>query len=227
MKRVLYAKKKTDRQACLPPIRIQHQFSNNPKRCSSMIRLVIIFLLLSASLSTFTISAASEFDAGFISLQLERAQKEPDHRVYLEIKLPKEEVFNALLSQLHEYSGDISSITFRHPNSSLSDNPVIGSIRISTMDNDEILAQRIISFDPPNHFAYFTDIEKSTVDVPLDYTIGHYRFIEDADGHTNVQISVVYQPSSSLTSFLVRRIFNRAMDRDFEKAEEYLNSLAN
>jgi len=93
------------------------------------------------------------------------------------------------------------------------------------MDDGRRLVQRIIIFEPPNRFAYFTDMSLSTVNVPIDYSIGHYAFTETSQGKTAATVAVAYKPSSRLTAFLVRLGFNRALSRDFEKAQAYLNSL--
>ena len=93
------------------------------------------------------------------------------------------------------------------------------------MDNGRKLIQRIIVFEPPNRFAYFTDMALSTVSVPIDYSVGYYTFSEQPSGGTLANVSVVYKPSSRLTALLVRLGFNRALSRDFKRAEEYLNSL--
>jgi hypothetical protein len=139
---------------------------------------------------------------------------------------PIDVVFDALLSRLAEYSESISDISFDNSNSQNSEAVGVGSQRITTMDDGKRLVQRIIIFEPPNTFAYFTDMAKSTVSVPIGYSIGYYQFSELQDETVKAEVSVAYKPSSRLTAFLVRLGFNRALSRDFKKAEEYLNSLA-
>jgi hypothetical protein len=169
--------------------------------------------------------SANEFSESFIREQLEKAKIEPNNRVLLDIDQPIEVVFQALLAELPDYSDDVVSILFDNSNSLSRDELGIGSRRISTMENEDILVQKIILFDPPNSFAYFTEMSESTVNAPIDYSIGHYQLTEQANGRTAVEVSAVFRPSSRLTAFLVRFAFNRAFEQDFKNTEEYLNSI--
>lgn len=188
---------------------------------SSQLALCIL-LFFSAGL----LAATSEFDSQFIDSEVARAIDNPDNSVEINVAQPADLVFDALLTRLAEYSEDIASISFDNSSSQNSNAVGVGSERITTMKDGKRLAQRIILYEPPLTFAYFTDMAKSTVRVPIDYSIGYYEFSKRQDGIVNAKVSVVYQPSSRLTAFLVRLGFNRALSRDFRKAEEYLNSLA-
>jgi hypothetical protein len=168
---------------------------------------------------------ANEFSDSFIREQFEKAKSEPNNRVLLDIDQPIEVVFQALLAELPNYSDDVVSTLFDNSNSLSRNELDVGSRRISTMENEDILVQKIILFDPPNSFAYFTQMSESTVNAPIDYSIGHYQLTEQANGRTAVQVSAVFRPSSRLTAFLVRFAFNRAFEQDFKNAEEYLNSI--
>lgn len=169
--------------------------------------------------------SASEFDSSFIEREVSRADSEPDNSTTIVVRQPVELVFDALLSRLAEYSVDITSIDFDNSTADTPGTLGVGSKRITTMEDGEILVQRIVIYEPPRRFAYFTDMALSTVRVPIDYSIGHYTFTEQTDGSVEAAVSVVYKPSSRLTAFLVRIGFNRALVSDFEKAEAYLNSL--
>ena len=68
-------------------------------------------------------------------------------------------------------------------------------------------------------------MSESTISAPIDYSIGLYKFSEQANGRTTVEVSAAYKPSSRLTAFLVRFAFNRAFKQDFGRAEKYLNSI--
>ncbi len=169
--------------------------------------------------------AASNIDRVFIEAEVSRAKSEPDNSTSIRVEQPLALVFDALLSRLAEYTEDITSIDFDH---SLAETPGvlgIGSRRITTMVDGKTLVQRIVLFEPPLRFAYFTDMSLSTVRVPIDYSIGYYTFTEQSDDSVVATVSVTYKPSSRLTAFLVRIGFNRALVKDFEKAETYLNSL--
>ena len=179
-----------------------------------------VFFLLPAQLLL-----ASEYNQQFIDAELERTIVNPDNSTAIEVDQPIGLVFDALLSRLAEYTENITRIDFDHSSAADPATLSIGSERITTMDDGRKLVQRIIIFEPPNRFAYFTDMSLSTVNVPIDYSIGYYTFAEQSDGKTAATVAVAYKPSSRLTAFLVRLGFNRALSRDFEKAQAYLNSL--
>ena len=179
-----------------------------------------LFFLLPAQLLL-----ASEYDQQFIDAELERTIVNPDNSTAIEVDQPIGIVFDALLSRLAEYTQNITRIDFDHSSAADPTALSIGSERITTMDDGRKLVQRIIIFEPPNRLAYFTDMALSTVNVPIDYSIGYYTFAEQSDGKTAATVAVAYKPSSRLTAFLVRLGFNRALSRDFEKAQAYLNSL--
>lgn len=169
--------------------------------------------------------AASDYDSQFVRAELERARINPDDSTTLSVAQPIEIVFDALLTRLAEYSEDIAGISFDHGGAVNTGELGMGSLRITTMDDGTRLVQRIIAFDPPREFAYFTDMSLSSVRAPIDYSIGHYSFTEQQDGRVEALVSVAYRPSSRLTAFLVRLGFSRALSRDFRKAESYLSSL--
>jgi hypothetical protein len=179
-----------------------------------------VFFLLPAQLLL-----ASEYDQQFIDAELKRTIVNPDNSTAIKVDQPIGLVFDALLSRLAEYTENITRIDFDHSSAADPATLSIGSERITTMDDGRKLVQRIIIFEPPNRFAYFTDMSLSTVNVPIDYSIGYYTFAEQSDGKTAATVAVAYKPSSRLTAFLVRLGFNRALSKDFEKAQAYLNSL--
>ena len=185
-----------------------------------------LFFCIVINLSSGQLVAANEFDSQFIATEVARAIASPDNNIEIIVAQPIGLVFDALLTRLDEYTENISDITFDNTNSQNSKKIGVGSERITTMNDGKRLVQRIIIFESPNTFVYFTDMAKSTVSVPIDYSIGHYQFSEQQDGRVNAAVSVAYKPSSRLTAFLVRLGFNRALARDFQKAEEYLNALA-
>ena len=179
-----------------------------------------VFFLLPAQLLL-----ASEYDQQFIDAELKRTIVNPDNSTAIKVDQPIGLVFDALLSRLAEYTENITRIDFDHSSAADPATLSIGSERITTMDDGRKLVQRIIIFEPPNRFAYFTDMSLSTVNVPIDYSIGYYTFAEQSDGKTAATVAVAYKPSSRLTAFLVRLGFNRALSKDFGKAQAYLNSL--
>jgi hypothetical protein len=184
----------------------------------------VSILLLCVTLPSHA-QPANEFSDSFIGEQLAKAQSDPNNRVVLDIDQPIEVVYRALLAELPSYSDDVVSTLFDNSNSLSDSEPGAGSRRISTMANADILVQKIILFDPPNSFAYFTEMSESTIGAPLDYSIGLYKLSEQTNGRTTVEVSATYKSSSRLTAFLVRFAFNRAFEQDFRRAEEYLNSI--
>ena len=192
----------------------------------SFINYCAILLNVLACLCSSNLATASDYDEKFVLNELERARSNPDNSTTLDVTQPIELVFDALLTRLAEYSENIASISFDHSAAERIGTLGVGSERITTMDDGKRLVQRIIIFEPPKTFAYFTDMAKSTVGVPIDYSIGYYEFRAQQYGRVNAQVSVVYKPSSRLTAFLVSLGFNRALSSDFQKAEKYLNSLA-
>ena len=92
------------------------------------------------------------------------------------------------------------------------------------MEDNDFLIQRFLQFDPPFSYAYLTDMEESTLQAPLNYSLARYEFSEPDEGKTLVHVSVVYEPSSRLLAFFVRRVFNSALRKDFQRAREIIES---
>lgn len=172
----------------------------------------------------FQAAAQQSFDPAFAQTEMERAINTPDTQVSLTVQASPQQVFNALLKQLVQYSDDAVRVTFDHSDSEVPHSLGVGSIRRTEMKNGDLLFQRIIYLNEPYAFSYFTDMTLSTVNVPLSYTVGHYSIQQTDSTHVEATVSVAYQPSSRLSGFIVRRLFNRAVRQDFAKAEQYLNS---
>lgn len=180
------------------------------------------FLFAVTVIAPASLIAQESFPPEFIAEALQRAKSAPDHRVTIELNAPIDVVFDTLLMRLADYSDDVKSVAFEQTGAT--PQPIgVGSERITVLESDKTLVQRLVEFDPPRTFAYFTDMQKSEADLPIDYSIGQYELTEQDDGTVRAQISVVLQPSSALTGFVVRRVFNRAMDRDFKRAAAFLN----
>jgi len=188
------------------------------------------FIISTALLSYLSLSCPQQvygaeiYDEQFIAAQLERARTDPDHRISIEVNQPIEVVFDVLLNRLADYSDDVASIRFTDADPAMQSSPGIGTERITTLENGKQLIQRLLVFDAPHRFAYFTDMNKSTASVPIRYSIGHYQLDDLGNGKTRAQISVAYAPSSRLTAPFVRLAFQRALERDFANAERFLNN---
>lgn len=188
-------------------------------------RATFFLIVLSGISASSDAQLEEEFSDSFMAELLQHAKNIPNNRIVFEVSQPIDSVFRALLSELPNYSDEVLRLTFDNSKSLTPGEVNLGSRRISVMRNEDKLVQKIIEFDPPNSFAYFTEMSQSTVNAPLDYSVGYYRFSEQAEGRTTIEVSAVYQASSRLTGFLVRLGFRRAFNKDFEKAEEYLNSV--
>lgn len=181
-------------------------------------------LLLLALAFTNVVSFSAAIDDEFINKELERIQINPDHSISFEIDSSREFVFQFLSHRVHDYTKAARAVIFDHDNSVSEDRLDVGSVRITTMENGELLAQRFLLYDPPNTYAYFTDMESSSVKVPLSYSIAHYEFTSITREKTRFEVSVGYQSSSRLLSFFVRRVFNSALANDFESAVELIEA---
>lgn len=172
-------------------------------------------LLIAASANVIhAVAYADGVSEAEMAQELQRAETDPDQQVQFVTQAPPDYVFNFLLRRVPEYSSDASSLRFADPGRA----PGVGSERIIVMADGKQLSQRILRYEPVSEYAYFTDMQRSSVEVPLLYSLGHYRFRETESGGTEVRVSVVYQPSSRLFAFLVRSAFNRALKRDLQRA---------
>ena len=115
---------------------------------------------------------------GLITQELERAQTEPDSTTEVVINAPADYVFTFLTTRLQDYVADANALEFDHSGSSRSDQLGEGSVRTATMQNGELLVQRFLLMDPPREFAYHTDMQRSTLEAPLQYSVGRYRLTE-------------------------------------------------
>ncbi len=167
--------------------------------------------------------AQEPIDEAFIESELQRAATAPDSQISITVDVPIDQAFNTLLTRVHDFSETATALEFNHINSITPGKLNIGSERITSMEDGTKLSQKIIAFNPPLFFVYFTDMDKSTVDVALSHTIGYYTLQKNENDSTTADISVAYKPSSRFTGFIVRRLFNRAFQKDFKNAEALLN----
>lgn len=166
--------------------------------------------------------ANSGFTPEFISGEMQRVKTNPDYKMSINVNAPIQEVFDFLLTRVDAYSPDAQSVSFDHSNSQKPETLGEDSERVTIMKNGKSLVQRLIKIDAPTSFTYFTDMQKTQLEVPITYSIADYEFIELEDGSVKADISVVYQPKSRMVAPLVRRSFNNAMNRDFTNAKRIL-----
>lgn len=169
--------------------------------------------------------AQQQFSDSFIEQELSRVKTDPDNTVTIFVDAPIEYVYEFLLERLDLYTEDAATVSFDHSSATRENAFSIGSQRTTKMKNGGTLLQRFIVADQFSSYAYFTDISKSTLSVPLKYSLGYYEFQEISEARTKVTVAVVYQPSSRLLGFIVRRAFNAAFSRDFNHAAILMNEL--
>jgi len=167
------------------------------------------------------VNAQASFDSAFIDAELERVVSGPENSVTISVDAPVDYVFRFLMERLDLYTKDAETITF--DTSAGEGTKGVGTERTTTMKEGGTLVQRFLIMEPTSTYAYFTDISKSTLSVPLKYSLAKYEFTEIGANKTSVKISVVYQPSSRLTGFIVRRLFNSAFERDFNNAARIMS----
>ena len=155
---------------------------------------------------------------GLIIQELERAQTEPDSAIEVVIDAPADYVFTFLTTRLQDYVADASALEFDHSGSTRSDQLGEGSFRTAIMKNGQLLVQRFLLMDPPREFAYHTDMQRSTLEAPLQYSVGRYRLTELNKRQTRLNVAVTYRATSRLFGFIVRRAFSSALRRDFDRA---------
>ena len=175
-------------------------------------------------LCQLTTAAGQELTESFIQDELARAQTDPDSEISLTINAPRDFVFAFLTRRVHEYVSDARGVEFDHGNAAQVGRLAAGSQRRILMANDEFLLQRFLVVEPPRSFAYFVDMERSTLSAPLAYSISRYQLTETAPETTQLEIAVVYQSSTRLLAFFVRRGFNNALERDFAAAADIIEA---
>ncbi len=187
---------------------------------STCARLLPGFLMLLQAIPAM----AQEFSPQFIADELARTRSDPDSEITLTIKAPRQFVFDFLTQRVDEYVSDANQVGFDHSNSARAGELAPGSDRVITMENSETLVQRFLRFEPPDGYAYFVDMARSTLEAPLDHSISRYQLTAiDADT-TGLTTSVVYRSSSRLLAFFVRRGFESALRRDFSRAGKVIEA---
>ncbi|MGA0288428.1 MAG: SRPBCC family protein [Pseudohongiellaceae bacterium] len=184
----------------------------------------IRFLLAFLAVMPASPAGSQTIPDGLIIQELERAQTEPDSATEVMIDAPIDYVFTFLTTRLHDYVADATAVEFDHSGSPRSEQLGKGSIRTATMQNGELLVQRFLLMDPPREFAYHTDMQRSTLEAPLQYSVGRYRLTELNERQTRLNVAVTYRATSRLFGFIVRRAFSSALRRDFERAAGIISS---
>ena len=159
-----------------------------------------------------------------ITQELERTQTEPDSATEVVIDAPADYVFTFLTTRLHDYVADANDLEFDHSGSTRSNQLGKGSFRTAIMQNGELLVQRFLLMDPPREFAYHTDMQRSTLEAPLKYSVGRYWLTALNKQQTRLTVAVAYRANSRLFGFIVRRAFSSALRRDFDRAAGIISS---
>ena len=181
---------------------------------------------LYAILAVILISPAwsQTISEGLIIQELERAQTNPDSATQIVINAPTNYVFTFLTKRLNEYVTDANALEFDHLGSAILGKLSVGSLRTITMQNGDLLVQRFLVIDKPREFAYYTNMQRSTLEAPLRYSVSRYRLTELSDGRTQLDVAVTYRATSRLFAFIVRRAFSFALKRDLERAADIISN---
>ena len=161
---------------------------------------------------------------GLIIQELERAQTNPDSATQIIINAPTDYVFIFLTKRLNEYVTDVNALEFDHLGSAILGKLSVGSLRTVTMQNGDLLFQRFLVIDKPREFAYYTNMQRSTLEAPLRYSVSRYRLTELSDGRTQLDVAVTYRATSRIFAFIVQRAFSFALKRDFERAADIISN---
>ena len=194
-----------------------YQYKNVLISLPKLSSLMLLLFLMSCGLQ-----ASEELSESFIASELQRTETDSDSVVIMPIAAPVDFVFGFLTRQLNQYVTNAVSVNFDQASGVSSDILGVGSHRIIIMDNGDKLVQRFLQYHRPFGFAYLTDMEKSTVEAPLDYSIAKYELTDVGDSRTLLKVAIVYKSSTRLLAFFVRRAFNSALQRNFERAAEVI-----
>lgn len=86
------------------------------------------------------------------------------------------------MNDVDRYTDDIASVSFDHKASQSPDSLGLGSERLALFKDGKPLVQRIVALSKPDSFAYFTDMNKSKVSVPIQYSVAHYALKKQKTG---------------------------------------------
>jgi len=179
-------------------------------------------LLLTLLLLAPVVIAAEALDDTFIAAELQRTAEAPDVVAQVSIAAPVDFVFAFLTRQPHRYTADAATVSFDHAASAAPGQLGPGSERVIGLRSGETLVQRFLLVDAPNSYAYLTDMSRSTLSAPLRYSITRYTLTATGPAESRLQVALVYQPSSRLLAFFVRRAFQSALQRDFDRAAQLI-----
>jgi hypothetical protein len=182
--------------------------------------ITLFILQLGAAVSS--VSAAEALTDETIAAELQRATNDPDSAVEYQVDRGPQELFEFLLDKLAEYSEEVVSIDFDHSQSAEPGSLGAGSERIVHLSDGSFIVHRFLQVDPPTSFAYLTDMESSTADIPIDYSIVHYQLSEIGDEQSQMRVAATFRPSSRLLSMFIRQAFDSALEADFSKVQELL-----
>lgn len=179
-------------------------------------------LLLTLLLLAPGVIAAEALEDTFIAAELQRTAEAPDVVAQVAIAAPVDFVFGFLTRQPHRYTADAATVSFDHTASAAPGQLGPGSERVIGLRSGETLVQRFLLVDDPHSYAYFTDMSRSTLSAPLRYSVTRYTLAATGPAESRLQVALVYQPSSRLLAFFVRRAFQAALQRDFERAAQLI-----
>lgn len=193
-----------------------------PIPCQSKIMKRTIEQLTGTAILFFSLSAAAmaaeELTPELLESELARAIQDPDSEVEVRIAAPRAFAMQFILERLSDYSEDVTSIEFDH---GAEGELAPGSERLVDLEDGSLLVQRFMLVEE-NRFGYLTDMERSTTDIPIDYSIAYYEFTEIGDNETRLRVTAVFRPSTRLISLFVRRAFDSSLETEMTAAAELI-----
>lgn len=143
--------------------------------------------------------------------------------VVMQFDRPVNEVFDFLLRDVDVYSDDIMAVSFDNTGSAVPGEVALGSARICTMNNGKTLVEPLVAYAEDRHYAYTTDAERSTLDLPVEDVLLFYTFEEKGTESTLVTVRAHYTPGVFLPMRpVVNALFKRNIDKTFAGAIETL-----
>lgn len=162
--------------------------------------------------------AAERVDDSVIAQALARTLSDPDSVATVTIAAPADFVFRFLTQRPQDYTEDAVAVSFDHTKADPAGELAPGSERVITLADGKTLVQRFLWMESPSGYAYQTDMTRSTVAAPLQYAVTRYALTADGEATTQLRVSLVYEPTTRLLAFFVKRAFAAALQRDFARA---------
>lgn len=186
------------------------------------ITLSVATIMLTSLISKFA-NGAPHYNPS-IEQYLNRSLSEPDSQIVIDIKAPRQYVFDFMVNKTNEFVKNASDLRVDHSASLTPGMLSEGSERVIYFESGEKLFERFIAIDAPSSFSYYVDTELSETKNTLKYSVSNYRLEEISNSETRVVVSVAFRAETKVPHFIVKRAVNSALRRDFNKAVALIES---